>query len=290
MPRTSLRSQRSSGECRRPGPRRSTCTSARPCLSQHRRRDERRTLQDRSVLGRPDHGAARLFDATSRGTIEAFMANTYTGREKGAGSRVVLDRSVRHEPRGHGAWFHQGDGLKLWEEAYAAFNLVPRPGPGGAADGRMVPEEDEHHRDDKGLKMRIGTGLGGKVYTKAGGTAVLTPGRRDLRRARARRDRRRRMGRAARRHEAGSAQHRALLLLSGLARTRHDDRVRLQQEGVRGAPGGATADPRPRRRRGPGLWPHGLPREERDRARAAQDGVQGQGRGASSSRHRCCAI
>ena len=30
--------------------------------------------------------------------------------------------------------------------------------------------------DHKGLKMRIGTGLGGKVYARAGGTAVLTPG------------------------------------------------------------------------------------------------------------------
>jgi TRAP-type mannitol/chloroaromatic compound transport system substrate-binding protein len=30
--------------------------------------------------------------------------------------------------------------------------------------------------DYKGLKMRIGTGLGGKVYVKAGGAAVLTPG------------------------------------------------------------------------------------------------------------------
>ena len=29
--------------------------------------------------------------------------------------------------------------------------------------------------DYKGLKMRIATGLGGKVYAKAGGTAVLTP-------------------------------------------------------------------------------------------------------------------
>jgi len=30
--------------------------------------------------------------------------------------------------------------------------------------------------DYKGLRMRIGTGLGGRVYVKAGGTAVLTPG------------------------------------------------------------------------------------------------------------------
>jgi TRAP-type mannitol/chloroaromatic compound transport system substrate-binding protein len=27
------------------------------------------------------------------------------------------------------AWYYQGDGLKLWEETYAAFNLVPRQGP-----------------------------------------------------------------------------------------------------------------------------------------------------------------
>jgi len=30
--------------------------------------------------------------------------------------------------------------------------------------------------DFKGLRMRIGTGLGGKVYVRAGGTAALTPG------------------------------------------------------------------------------------------------------------------
>src|SRR4030095_15358229 len=32
-----------------------------------------------------------------------------------------------------------------------------------------------------------------------------------------------------------------------------------------------------------GLWSYGLPREERHRARATQDGVQGQGRGAPAS-------
>lgn len=32
-------------------------------------------------------------------------------------------------PEGIAAWYYQGDGLKLWEEAYATFNLVPRPGP-----------------------------------------------------------------------------------------------------------------------------------------------------------------
>jgi len=79
-------------------------------------------------------------------------------------------------PQGMADWYYQGDGLKLWEETYAAFNLVPRPGPAfRATDGRMVQEEDHHDRRLQGFKMRIGTGQGGKVYVKAGGTAVLTP-------------------------------------------------------------------------------------------------------------------
>ena len=56
-------------------------------------------------------------------------------------------------PEGMAAWYYQGDGLKLWEEAYAAFNLVPRPGHGDRpADGRMVPEEDQHDRRLQGTQ------------------------------------------------------------------------------------------------------------------------------------------
>src|SRR5262249_44448407 len=78
---------------------------------------------------------------------------------------------------GMAAWFHQGDGLKLWEELYAAFNLVPRPGPAFAPQmAGWFRKKINTIADCKGLKMRIGTGLGGKVYVKAGGTAALTPG------------------------------------------------------------------------------------------------------------------
>jgi TRAP-type mannitol/chloroaromatic compound transport system substrate-binding protein len=78
-------------------------------------------------------------------------------------------------PEGMSAWYYQGDGLKLWEETYRAFNLVPRPGPA------IAPQMSGWFRktintigDFKGLKMRI-PGLGGKVVARAGGTAVLTP-------------------------------------------------------------------------------------------------------------------
>jgi TRAP-type mannitol/chloroaromatic compound transport system substrate-binding protein len=80
-------------------------------------------------------------------------------------------------PEGMAAWFFQGDGLTLWKETYAAFNLVPRPGPGVAPQmAGWFRRKTNTIGDFKGLKMRIGSGLGGKVYARAGGTAVLTPG------------------------------------------------------------------------------------------------------------------
>jgi TRAP-type mannitol/chloroaromatic compound transport system substrate-binding protein len=78
-------------------------------------------------------------------------------------------------PQGMTAWYRQGDGLKLWEETYAPFGLVPRP------ITILAPQMAGWFRkkittvgDFKGLKMRI-PNLGGKVVTRAGATAVLTP-------------------------------------------------------------------------------------------------------------------
>src|SRR5262245_21320005 len=62
--------------------------------------------------------------------------------------------------------------------------------------------------------------------------------------------------------------------------------VGLPQESVRCAPGRPAGVTRQSRRGRSGLWVHGLQREERDRARAPQDGLQG--KVASSSQCRCC--
>ncbi len=116
------------------------------------------------------------FAAASKGTIEAFMASAYywTAREPAVEWFTAVPFGMDAE--GMAAWYYQGDGLKLWEETYAAFNLVPRPAtavsPQMAGWFRKKPNTIG---DYKGLKMRIGTGQGGKVYVKAGGTAVLTP-------------------------------------------------------------------------------------------------------------------
>ena len=117
------------------------------------------------------------FEAASQGKIEAFMASAYywTAREPAVEWFTAVPFGMNAE--GMAAWYYQGDGLKLWEEAYASFNLVPRPAT--AASPQMAGwfrRKINATSDYKGLKMRIGTGLGGKIYVKAGGTAVLTPG------------------------------------------------------------------------------------------------------------------
>ena len=117
------------------------------------------------------------FDAASKGTIEAFMGGSYYWTDREPAVEWFSTVPFGMNPEGMTAWFLQADGLKLWEEAYAPFNLVPHPGPGVAPQmAGWFRKKITAIGDFKGLKMRIGTGLGGKVYVKAGGTAVLTPG------------------------------------------------------------------------------------------------------------------
>ena len=116
------------------------------------------------------------FAAASQGTIEAFMAAAYYWTAKEPAVEWFCTVPFGMNPAGMAAWYHQGDGLKLWEETYAPFNLVPRPGTAAAPQmAGWFRKKINTIGDYKGLKMRIGSGLGGKVIAKAGGTAVLTP-------------------------------------------------------------------------------------------------------------------
>jgi len=121
--------------------------------------------------------AFACFDATSQGTIEAFMATPYYWTAKDPAFEWFATIPFGMNPEGMAAWYYQGDGLKLSEEAHAPFHLVPRPAL--AVPPQMAGwfrKKITTMGDYKGLKMRIGTGLGGKVYVRAGGAAVLTPG------------------------------------------------------------------------------------------------------------------
>jgi TRAP-type mannitol/chloroaromatic compound transport system substrate-binding protein len=122
-------------------------------------------------------GSFECFEAASKGTIEAFMGGSYYWTDKEPAVDWFSTVPFGMNPEGMLAWCYQGDGLKLWEETYAPFNLVPRPGPGVAPQmAGWFKKNMSTLGDYKGLRMRIGTGLGGKVYVKAGGAAVLTPG------------------------------------------------------------------------------------------------------------------
>ena len=116
------------------------------------------------------------FDETSKGTVEAFMAAPYYWPQKEPAVQWFSTVPFGMNPEGMATWYLHGDGLKLWEETYAAFNLVPRPGPAtGPQMAGWFKKKINTLADYKGLKMRI-PGLGGRVVAKAGGTAVLTPG------------------------------------------------------------------------------------------------------------------
>ena len=116
------------------------------------------------------------FDASSQGKIEAFMgaATYWAAKEPAMEWFMTVPFGMNSE--GMVAWHYQGDGLKLWEETYAAFNLVPRPGPAFAPQMHgWFRKKINTVGDYKGLKMRIGNSLARKVVAKVGVTAVLTP-------------------------------------------------------------------------------------------------------------------
>jgi TRAP-type mannitol/chloroaromatic compound transport system substrate-binding protein len=116
------------------------------------------------------------FQAVSDGTVEVGSGASYYWAGKEAATQWFAAVPFGMNAQGMAAWFHGGDGLKLWEETYAPFNLIPRPGGStGVQMGGWFNKMINTIADYKGLKMRI-PGLGGKVIAKVGGTVVLTPG------------------------------------------------------------------------------------------------------------------
>ncbi len=120
--------------------------------------------------------ALQTFDAVSAGTVECGSGAGYYWAGKMPAAQWFSAVPFGLNADGMAAWFHGGDGLKLWEETYAPFNVIPRPGGStGVQMGGWFNKKITSINDFKGLKMRI-PGLGGKVIAKAGGTVVLTPG------------------------------------------------------------------------------------------------------------------
>jgi TRAP-type mannitol/chloroaromatic compound transport system substrate-binding protein len=114
------------------------------------------------------------FGATSKGTIEAFMAASsyWSAMEPAADWFISIPFGM--DPQGMAIWY-QDEGRKLWEETYAPHDVIPRLGPGFAPQmGGWFRKKIASIADYKGLKMRI-AGLGSKVIAWAGAAPVLTP-------------------------------------------------------------------------------------------------------------------
>lgn len=116
-----------------------------------------------------------VFDACSQGTVECYNSAAYYWAGKEAATQWFTTVPFGMDAIGQLAWYYYGDGLKLWEETYAPFGIVPRPSAStGPQMGGWFRKKIQTIDDYKGVKFRI-PGLGGKVIARAGATVVLLP-------------------------------------------------------------------------------------------------------------------
>ncbi|MGB3183434.1 MAG: TRAP transporter substrate-binding protein [Cyclobacteriaceae bacterium] len=120
--------------------------------------------------------ALEAFEAVSSGVAEMGNAASYYWAGKAPASQFFASVPFGMNAQQLAAWIQSGGGLELWRELYAKFNLIPfLVGNTGVQMGGWFNKEINSLADVQGLKMRI-PGLGGKVVTAAGGTAVLSAG------------------------------------------------------------------------------------------------------------------
>jgi len=120
--------------------------------------------------------ALETFDAVRSGAAEMGSGASYYWAGKAPAATFFTAVPFGMNAQQVNAWMLSGDGLKLWEEIYAGFGLVPFPGGNtGVQMGGWFNREINSIADLKGLKMRM-PGLGGQVLEKAGGTPVLLSG------------------------------------------------------------------------------------------------------------------
>jgi TRAP-type mannitol/chloroaromatic compound transport system substrate-binding protein len=120
--------------------------------------------------------ALEVFNAVSIGTAEMGHTAAYYWAGKVPSAPLFAAIPFGMNAQQFNAWYYSGGGKELWEEAYAPQGVIPfLCGNTGVQMGGWFNKEIKSVSDLKGLKMRI-PGWGGKVITKAGGSAVTLAG------------------------------------------------------------------------------------------------------------------
>lgn len=120
--------------------------------------------------------ALGVFDAVSLGNVEMGHSAAYYWKGKLPSAPFFTSVPFGMTAQEMNGWLHYGGGMELWREAYAPFNLVPLAGGNtGVQMAGWFNKEIRSVGDLKGLKMRI-PGVGGEVFSRAGGSAVTLPG------------------------------------------------------------------------------------------------------------------
>jgi TRAP-type mannitol/chloroaromatic compound transport system substrate-binding protein len=120
--------------------------------------------------------ALEVFDAVSQGVAEMGHGAAYYWAGKLPSAQFFGCVPFGMNAQQVNSWLYFGGGLDLWRELYSEHNLYPFPGGNtGGQMGGWFNKEINSIKDFTGLKMRI-PGIGGKVISKTGATAILAPG------------------------------------------------------------------------------------------------------------------
>jgi len=120
--------------------------------------------------------ALEVMDAVSAGTAEMGHGSAYYWKGKMPAAQFFSTMPFGMTAAEMNAWIYHGGGQALWDEVYAPFGVLGRPGGNsGVQMGGWFNREINSLEDLKGLKMRI-PGLGGEVLKRLGGTPVNLPG------------------------------------------------------------------------------------------------------------------
>ena len=120
--------------------------------------------------------AFEVFDAVAGGTAEMGHGAAYYWRGKMPIAAMFTTAPFGMNAQEMNGWLRFGGGMELWRELYAPFGVLPMAtGNSGAQMAGWFNKEINSLADIQGLKMRI-PGLGGAVFSRAGGVAETMPG------------------------------------------------------------------------------------------------------------------